>query len=243
MSSSRIVLPSSEVDLISDSVLEELIGMNGPREQENPDSPLTLSDITVNAQDFEDVEYNNDFDDVQSTRSSLEYMPNGYVESVQNDFADQRDYEWFLKSYTTEIDHFLMNANRGRPSDNMIRFADYDWQYSGMSLGDSHRLSKLRYFVERYKQQLKEKAKEHYWGIIDEYEKRAVLKRPVCAICLYDLRSDFPLLSRLHMLNCGHSFHRYCIKKHFLKYHQTKCPTCNVACSFSDGRTTYINYS
>lgn len=72
-------------------------------------------------------EHQQDISDTESMTSTIDYLPDGPVDSIEDDFLDPRGYKVYLKSLEPEIDAYRATRGRGPQTDDMIRYAQYDW--------------------------------------------------------------------------------------------------------------------
>lgn len=179
------------------------------------------------------------FQDDELTQSTI-FCPSP-VKDITDNFDSTTVYESYLKTLEPLIDDYLEEVKTD-PTDDMVRYANFNWMYSGLTEMQRSRLNHLRIIVGMYTKELKDYHKNVFYNRADQLEKKCVNKKPVCAYCLYDLRNDFFLLRRLYMLMCGHVFHRHCVKKHMLKYKNSKCGICNCESDYTDGQRIYLSY-
>ena len=71
---------------------------------------------------------------------------------------------------------------------------------------------------------------------LDVVSNKEDIKNKQCNICLEDLKED-ELNNGLIQLNCGHIYHRYCIKE-WLTKQSTKCPSCRNCCKTNTSTST-----
>lgn len=208
---------------------------------------ITISDEGSN-QNYVDSEVdsyqgNNADDDNESTTSTIDYLPNGTHDDIEFDFENPQEYVRYLRSLEPEIDEYLANKQRGNPTEDMLRYSEYSWNYNDLSNSRRMRLTCIRYHSEKHNRSLKEIAKEKAWATLERHDEMANNKKPVCTICYNDLRCDFHYHKGLFGLKCGHIFHKYCVKKLYTEHHSNRCPFCNAESEYSDGKRIFLNYS
>lgn len=142
----------------------------------------------------------------------------------------------YLKELENEVDTFLQTEERGDLNEQMIRFARHPWCYNRLGLNQRRRITKLRSIVEE-KEEKNITNERNFWHRVNADTNNC--NRPICSICLMDLRVDHFML---FALSCNHVFHEKCIKDQFRRHHIKKCGICNKKSLLKQGRRIFLSY-
>lgn len=248
----EVNLAQNEVNLVQNEVNlaqnEENLVQNEENVGRNVEIPETVREVYLESDDDSEIapvrvmQPVNNFDyemaidsDDDCTRSTILY-------SVEADNIAQNYGEIYLSQFEPEIDDFLANTPNDVLTENMIRYANHDWQYSAQSSLMKKRLTHLRMLVEAQIAKEREMRKKVVWDEADSMDREATSKVPVCSVCFYDIRNEFFLLRRIYVTICGHLFHKHCLKRVVEKYSTAKCPTCNRRISMQSCRRVFFQF-
>lgn len=220
----EIVYSDNDEDEDDEAVVNHPTGNTSNFDRQNSDADFFIEDETLT--DLSDLEYQNEIEDISST------------------FTTTFAYERYLKSNDQLIDWYLDGETEidAEPTEDMIRYAEYNWKYSEMSSTDRVRLNRIRYFVETFLAEKKQSDKDKFWSLADKMDEVAAKKTPICPICRFDLRNDFHVIQKLCAPKCGHVYHKHCLKRSALKYAVDKCCVCNTKIINGSARRVYLLY-
>lgn len=148
-------------------------------------------------------------------------------------------YMHHLYSLESTIDQWLNNGAIGEPPASAYEYAFHNWTYSFLSVECRTRLNRIRLAIEDYDYEEQGNTNSKYWLRIEEKEKEAEQKKPICPLCRYDLRND---AFDVYHTTCGHVVHFKCLQSFHVDHNGSRCPICKTATRFRDGRRLFFCY-
>lgn len=146
-------------------------------------------------------------------------------------------YMFHLQSMVGVLDDWLARGVPGPPPKEAYEFAEHPWCYRFLSRSARNRLSRVRLAIEDWNG-LDDNRRPMMFQHFDEMEIDANRKKPICAICLYDLRND---AFEMMVTDCGHCLHRHCLVRWF--ENDIRCPVCVRQTTLADCTRIFLSYT